>query len=77
MGNQTQCDLLRENFAHLFPVGKWKPFNDDLDLMDINCYWLRFEPASFDFRLFVSFISVAISSRGLIGNVLVVSVHLR
>lgn len=48
MSNLTDCSHLHDQFRSRYRIDDWKAigyFEDD-DLLDINCYWLNFEPRS-------------------------------
>ena len=68
--NKTYCDWLREKFQRLHPISTWKEegFFEDVDLMDISCHWLQFDPIRKSYHLFFSALLSILFAVGCVSN---------
>lgn len=73
------CQLLREKFASIYPISVWKTngFFQDVDLLEINCHWLQFEPTKPSSHFLLAIVYVAVFVVGCVSNTLVVYILLR
>ena len=76
---QLDCSHLRIRFRTIYPIDKWK--NDGYftegDLLDIDCYWMQFEPTKPAAHFILAILYVIIFIVGCTSNAIVIYVLLR
>ena len=76
---QLNCSLLRVRFRTVYPIDKWKSegyFTDD-DLLDIDCYWMQFEPITPAAHFILAILYVIIFIIGCTSNAIVIYILAR
>lgn len=72
--NALNCSHLRLRFRSVYPVDVWmsEGFFTEQDLLDIDCYWLQFEPVKPTAHFSLVVLYVIIFTIGFFSNMLVI-----
>lgn len=76
---QLDCSLLRIRFRTIYPIDKWKSdgyFTED-DILDIDCYWMQFEPIKPTAHFILAILYVIIFIVGCTSNAIVIYILVR